>query len=68
MCFSPGDLRGGCTGKGIEMTKLELEAIRSLPLDYVKDGTCVTQHMGSVYAIETSLPLIVYRDGVWKEV
>ncbi len=50
------------------MTKLEIEAIRKLPEDYVRDGTCVALFNGYVVAVETNLPMIAYKDGEWMPI
>lgn len=49
------------------MTKLEIQAIKALPDEYVVDNLCVMEFKGAVYAIETDLPLIRYKDGQWTD-
>lgn len=47
------------------MSLLELQAIRALPEEYLKDGTCTCLFKGYVVAMEANLPAIIYKDGKW---
>lgn len=51
------------------MTKLELEAVRSLPRKYVRDGTLVCEFLQLVIAAHTKLPMIAYHPKTkkWKQ-
>lgn len=55
------------------MSKLEIEAIKSLPSEYVCDGTNVVLWEPNgvdpmVIAINSKLPAITFRSGEWKNV
>lgn len=47
------------------MTKLEIQAIRDLPEEYVQDGTCTSGLDQFIVAMATTLPPIIYKDGKW---
>lgn len=48
------------------MTKLEIEAIRKLPKEYVADDTCTCLFNGLVIAMNADLLPLKYEDGLWK--
>ncbi len=51
------------------MTKLELEAIRVLPEEYVVDGTRIAQwEKDTVVAANQNLHPLIYEKGKWRKI
>jgi len=48
------------------MTKLEMEAIRKLPDELVKDGACICLFENKVVYAAPNSPAMLY-DGEWKQ-
>lgn len=49
------------------LTKLEIQAIKALPGQYVVDGLLCCTYLDMVIAVETKLPMIMYRNGQWED-
>lgn len=48
------------------MSKLELQAIRKLPDNYIVDGTITARCFDDyIVAMNPNLPLIIFKNGEW---
>jgi hypothetical protein len=49
------------------MTKLEIQAIKKMPSNYIKDGTIEAVIDGHVVVMSPALPAIIYDSGKWRK-
>jgi len=49
------------------MTKLEIEAIKKLPDEFIADGTLIERSNGYVVAATPNHGMIIYENGAWRK-